>query len=195
MCEEKSVLHLGATDSPYTKNSIRDNNLLHKDLEKVASHLVGMDIDIEMVEWLRLNQKIDNIRIGDIERLEDYPDDHFDIVVIGDILEHLSNPGSCLSALQQKLSSGTKLVITVPNAYSLKRFLRALSGAELIHPDHVLHHSPYTIKALVERYNFSVENYFSFISGGSGILARVSNKMISFKPQLAEGIGIVCRSN
>ncbi len=109
-------------------------------LRRVASHIVGMDNSIEMVELLKTECNLDDILIGDIEKPADYPKAHFDIVVAGEIFEHLSNPGRALEALRASVSPNAKLVITVPNAYSLKGFLRAIVGHELIHPDHVLHH-------------------------------------------------------
>ena len=46
--------------------------------------------------------------------------------MVGEILEHLSNPGLALDALRSITSPGAIVVATVPNAYSLKGFLRAI---------------------------------------------------------------------
>lgn len=193
LCKNCRVLHLGATDAPDTKDSFSNGRWLHSYLEQDASHLVGMDINIEMIQWLS-DQGIKNIKYGNIENVEEYPQEEFDVVIAGEILEHLSNPGRALDSLRQIMSPSTKLVITVPNAYSFKGFCRALLKYELIHPDHTLHHSPYTLKALLERHKFHVDSYFSFVNGGTGGLAGAANLFLQFNPQLAEGIGFVCSS-
>jgi 2-polyprenyl-3-methyl-5-hydroxy-6-metoxy-1,4-benzoquinol methylase len=192
LCQGKRVLHLGATDSPLTKQAIFKGRLLHQEIEDVAKSVVGMDLDAEMIQWLAENHNIHNIKYGNIERIEHYPNEEFDIVVAGEIFEHLSNPGKALESLQKVLISGTKLVITVPNAYSFKGFFRASLKHELIHPDHTLHHSPHTLKALLSRHGFATEQCFGYVNGGAGIFASCANALIRFNPQLAEGIGVVC---
>ena len=192
ICRNKKVLHLGATDAPETINAVENNRLLHLQLQAVSSYLVGLDINVEMIEWLSKNQEINNIEYGNIENSEDYPQEDFEIIVAGEIIEHLSNPGKALDAIRKSIKPTTKLIITVPNAYSLKGFLRAVFQHELIHPDHTLHHSPYTLKALLKRHGFKIDQYFSYVNGGQGLAANIANFLLKLFPQLAEGIGVVC---
>lgn len=193
LCRGKRVLHLGATDAPETENAINDGRYLHLKLAEVASHLVGMDNNMRMIEFLRYNYKIEDIHFGDIEIVDDYPDEPFDVIVVGEILEHLSNPGLALDALRSITSPGAIVVATVPNAYSLKGFLRAITGHEFIHPDHTLHHSQGTLKELLSRHGFEIEQSFSFVNGGDCVSAKVTNQILKLFPQLAEGIGVCCR--
>ncbi|MBA2606391.1 MAG: hypothetical protein H0U96_05930, partial [Acidobacteria bacterium] len=44
-CAGKKVLHLGCTDHPYTLEAIKNNMLLHFELEKTAKDLYGFDYD------------------------------------------------------------------------------------------------------------------------------------------------------
>jgi SAM-dependent methyltransferase len=192
LCRNKKVLHLGATDAPETVGAVKSNRLLHLKINEVAEYLIGLDINLEMIEWLLQNQNINNIRHGNIENPQDYPSDKFDIILAGEIMEHLSNPGKALDAIRENMQSETKLIVTVPNAYSLKGFMRAVAGHELIHPDHTLHHSPYTLEALLERHGFTIESSFSYVNGGTGIAANIANGFLKLFPQLAEGIGVVC---
>jgi 2-polyprenyl-3-methyl-5-hydroxy-6-metoxy-1,4-benzoquinol methylase len=192
LCRGKKVLHLGATDSPVTKEAIQKGYLLHLHLNKVSDYLVGLDLDVSMIQWLSDNYDIDTIKHGNIEEPENYPKADFDIVIAGEIFEHLSNPGKALDCIRSILKFPSVLVITVPNAYSIKGFLRALMKHELIHPDHILHHSPHTLKTLLERHGFSVSSYFSYVNGGTGPIASITNQFIRFNSQLAEGIGVIC---
>jgi hypothetical protein len=107
----------------------------------------------------------------------------------------MSNPGKALDCLRRVAKPHTRLIITVPNAYSVKGFLRAVAKHELIHPDRTLHHSALTLKTLLERHGFFVESYFSFINCGNGFLASITNFLLRFHPQLAEGIGVICLPN
>lgn len=193
ICRNKNVLHLGATAAPETINAIKNGRLLHLKINEVSRSLIGLDLSTEMIEWLSLNHQINNIHYGNIENPEDYPQDNFDVIIAGEIFEHLSNQGKALDAIRVNAKPITKLVITVPNAYSLKGFIRALGKHELIHPDHTLHHSPYTLKSLLERHGFIVESNFSYVNGGQGLAANIANFLLKLFPQLAEGIGVVCK--
>ena len=192
LCKAKRVLHLGATDFPITEDAVKHGRLLHQELHQVADHLVGMDLAKEAIEWLSQNCALTNIVYGNIENLDDYPREHFDIIIAGEIIEHLSNPGQALNCLHSVMGKNAKIIITVPNAYSLKGFLRAVMKHELIHPDHTLHHSPHTLKTLLDRHGFLVDEYFSCVNGGRGLAALLSNTFLRFNPQLAEGIGVIC---
>ncbi|MFB1489918.1 MULTISPECIES: class I SAM-dependent methyltransferase [unclassified Thiocapsa] len=193
ICGGRRLLHLGATDAPETAAAIREGRFLHEQLRQVASSVVGMDNNEAMIDFLRQHHGIEDIRFGDIEIAEDYPAEAFDLVVAGEILEHLSNPGRALDALRARLGPETLLIVTVPNAYSLKGFLRALAGLEWIHPDHVLHHSLRTLSALLSRHGFAVEQSFGFVNAGAGLAAGLANRLLRLVPQLAEGVGVVCR--
>lgn len=192
LCKNKKVLHLGATDAPCTLDAIQNGRFLHFDLQDVCRELVGIDISQSMIDFLAKEYQVSNIRYGNIENLEDYPQEQFDVILAGEILEHLSNPGNAIKCIATIAQPDTKIIITVPNAYSLKGFLRAWSGHELIHPDHILHHSPYTLQSLLERYGIYVKESFSFINGGQGLLASLTNQLLSLTPRLAEGIGVIC---
>ncbi|NWF61048.1 MAG: class I SAM-dependent methyltransferase [Fischerella sp.] len=192
LCKDKKVLHLGATDAPETQDAIINGKFLHTILTNVCKEVVGMDISLEMINFLKETKGISNIHYGNIEVYEDYPKQEFDFIVAGEIIEHLSNPGRALDCLSKIAKPTTKLIITVPNAYSLKGFLRAVARHELIHPDHTLHHSLHTLKTLVERHGFLIESYFSFVNGGTGFMASITNLLLKLYPQLAEGIGVIC---
>jgi SAM-dependent methyltransferase len=195
LCEHKTVLHLGATDAPETQNAIQSQRFLHTRLTDVCKKVTGMDISTEMINWLKENYEVNNIHYGNIEVYEDYPQTEFDVIIAGEILEHLSNPGKALDCLNKIAKPTTRLIITVPNAYSAKGFFRAVAKHELIHPDHTLHHSLHTLKTLLERHGFFIESYFTFVNGGRGSLASMTNLLLHFFPQLAEGIGVICLPN
>ena len=71
------------------------------------------------------------------------------------------------------MKNNSILVITVPNAFSLKVFLRALLGIELVHPDHISYYTPTTIKQLCDRYYFEIINYYYYLTESQNLVKRI----------------------
>jgi len=74
----------------------------------------------------------------------------FDVIVLGEVLEHLHSPGIALLGLKSLLHEDGCFVITVPSAYSMTQFIRMLFGKEHVHPEHVAYYSPSTLYRLAE---------------------------------------------
>ena len=143
-CKEKSVLHLGAVDH-YNGEVCA----LHRRLMKVSGSVVGLDIDSDGIEKAR-SEGIQNIIYGDLERLDEVNiTNKFDMIIAGEIIEHLPNPGLFLAGIKRFFGPHTAMVVTTPNAFSLHRFAIALRGSEYVHPDHVCYYSYTTLKHLL----------------------------------------------
>lgn len=81
-----------------------------------------------------------------------------EFVLLGETLEHLANPGRLLEQLREY---GPPLIITVPNAHSESgRGALIKKGIENVNKDHVCWYSYRTLKTLVERYGFSVDEFY-----------------------------------
>ncbi|HMS19007.1 MAG TPA: hypothetical protein PKC46_00470, partial [Sphingorhabdus sp.] len=92
-CRGRSVLHLGCTNHPYTQDSIDQGMLLHFDIAKVAGELYGFDYDQEGIDTLAV-AGVDHLYRADLEKLDEVElDRKFDIIIAGEMIEHLSNPG------------------------------------------------------------------------------------------------------
>lgn len=76
----------------------------------------------------------------------------FDIVVAGDVIEHVNNPGLFLDNIRRHLRSDGKLIITTPNAKWPTVFLKP-------NPTHVLWHDRYTVATLLERHHFQITRF------------------------------------
>lgn len=57
-----------------------------------------------------------------------YPDNYFDIVILGDIIEHVFNTDEILRKCKKVLKKGGKLIIITPNVASLGRRVMLLFG-------------------------------------------------------------------
>jgi SAM-dependent methyltransferase len=157
------VLHLGATDSPFTRDKARAGDLLHQKLRGVAADLVGVDLDAEAVAWLRQALGIEDILVGDALDPKLLAGRRFDLVLCCDVIEHVSNPGALLEATRKALADGGSLALTTVNAMSIKVALRALLGREAVHPDHTCYYSYATLCELMWRHRLTPLRFGTFV--------------------------------
>jgi len=200
----KSVLHLGCTNWPYTLQAIDVGTLLHKDLAEVSRELYGFDFDQEGIDVLA-SKGFDNLYRADLQKLSDVQlEKKFDVIIAGEMIEHLNNPGDFLSGIKRFMNRDTQLVVTTINAYSGMRFfvygLRGQRGSlEPVHPDHVAYYSYSTLKLLVERHGFELANFMFYDLGDehrphNGKLRNLINDVcVKIAPQWADGVIAVCR--
>jgi SAM-dependent methyltransferase len=76
-------------------------------------------VEINPVTALQAREICHEVIVGDIETLElrEQIDDSFDVVLLGDILEHLKNPGILLTYIRKAwLNPDGRVVISVPNS-------------------------------------------------------------------------------
>ena len=122
-CEGKKVLHLGCTNWPYTDQALADGSLLHARIAESASQVFGLDSDSRGLEVLRA-KGFGDLYLADLEQLDSVAlNETFDVVIAGEMIEHLSNPGRFLQGVKRFLDNGSKLIITTVNAYCAMRLL------------------------------------------------------------------------
>lgn len=76
--------------------------------------LYGMDISPKLVNLARKHVPGGDFQTGDADNLG-YADSQFDVVVMTEVLEHLSDPVLALTQLKRVLKPGGWLLMTVPN--------------------------------------------------------------------------------
>lgn len=190
LCQHKKVLHLGCIDHPLLDYRIKSGTWLHGKLARVAKELVGIDNAKNEIEYLRNEFGINNILCGDVEKLHEIKISVFDVVLAGEIIEHLSNPGLFLDGVKAFIANGGILIVTTVNAFCLRRMFRIPLGIESVHPDHKCYFSHSTLTSLLtkhgykikERYNYRLPKRPPWIP----YLLEVASSVIS--PNLAEGI-------
>jgi hypothetical protein len=101
-----------------------------------------------------------------------------EVVIAGEVVEHLDAPGPFFQALRELVGPRGLLVVTTPNAYRLLNFLAPAAGVELVHPDHTAWHSPHTLANLLARNGWELEgaayyqNPAPSFDGAAGALVR-----------------------
>lgn len=200
----RSVLHLGCTNHPYTQQSIDHGLLLHTDIGAVARELYGFDYDQEGIDTLAASG-VGNLYQADLEKLDEVPLDRtFDVIIAGEMIEHLSNPGLFLKGIQRFMNPDTELVITTINAYGAHRFamygLRGNGGLnEPVHPDHVYYFSYKTLTHLIDRAGLDVPEFFYYDIGtehrphNPWYVNLANDVAVKVSRQLADGVIAVCK--
>jgi len=159
-CRGKRVLHLGCVGFTDCHSQAKVENArlsLHHQLTEV-SDCVGVDLDRTTVEKLQSMGIFHNLRVGNVERLQELEGQlaPFDLVVAGDIIEHLSNPGMMLDGVQRFLKPDGQLIVSTPNAMGLPAHLRHCVGRFREGSQHVLCFNALTLAQLLERHGYEV---------------------------------------
>ena len=156
-CKGKVVLDLGCTQHRMMGNEINEKEWLHWQIKQVAHELIGIDYLKDEVD--RLNSIGYNIFCGNVEHIDriSLPLKHIDVIVCGELIEHLSNPGLFLDSVREVMQNMTMLIITTPNVYSLHRINLVLSGwyeDEWLNKEHKTWFSFETLKQLLCSHEF-----------------------------------------
>lgn len=203
----KRVAHVGFVDEHLLEAKVASGRWLHARLAGAAGEIVGIDIEPEGVAWAReQGYEAFVADCQDSRALAGLPLDPVELVVAGEIIEHLEAPGPFLRACHELVEPNGRIVVTTPNAAALQTFFAPLLGVELIHPDHLSLFSPRTLRVLFERTGWDVEQIVYYqrrppagrASGVSGKALALGRKGIAgalrLRPYWADGIVVVGRS-
>jgi 2-polyprenyl-3-methyl-5-hydroxy-6-metoxy-1,4-benzoquinol methylase len=149
-CRGKSVLHIGCADFPITEQRISSGKHLHVELTREAKSCLGIDISEEGISGLK-KAGFDNVKQLNAEHIDGLGD-RYDVVMAGDVLEHMSNPGLFLASVQKVLNPGGELIVGVPNALSWNLLRVLLQKFEPTHHEHCFYLTPKSLTELCRRY-------------------------------------------
>lgn len=146
----KKVLDIGCRDGVLTKTYCEEN------------YVTGVDIDNDALCIAMEDLGIDTKQL-DLYSDWELPENHFDAVVAGEVLEHLYYPEKILEKVVKVLNKDGVLLGSVPNAFSLKNRIRFFLGNKkdtpLHDPTHINHFSRNELKSLLEKYFKEVNIY------------------------------------
>jgi SAM-dependent methyltransferase len=147
LCRGKSVLDLGCVEHSW-RMSLENPRWLHAEIAAVASSCVGVDfLERDVAE---LNARGFSMLAGNV--LTDEPPDRFEVVVAGDLIEHVENAGVFLEYVAKALTEDGIAIVTTPNALYPAQLWSVLGrGRPEISPEHVALYDPFTFANLVER--------------------------------------------
>lgn len=149
LARDKRVAHVGFVDDKLMTAKLGEGVWLHEHVARAARSLVGFDNSEQGVAWARERgyeaYAVDAQYEGALRALALEP---FDVILAGEVIEHLDAPGTFLRALHALAHEQTLLAVTTPNAYRLANILFPVFGVELTHPDHTSWQSPATLRRL-----------------------------------------------
>lgn len=203
----RRTTHVGFVDSGCWAYHSQFDKWLHANLDAASSHLVGLDLDTLGVE--------EAIRRGYEAYAVDCTDDRAvaalglppaEVIVAGEIIEHLDNSGAFLDGLHSLTTPGGTLVVTTPNSSGLMNAVSAaFAGYEVNHPDHVTLYSCFTLTNLLERHGWTVQEVATYVpevkesdalNGKMKVLATGARAVLGFerllgrlgRPYAADGL-------
>jgi len=140
----KTVLDIGCRNGALTRFFVDNNTVTGVDFDAKALQAAKDDLKIETIEmdlltdWTALDGRT------------------FDVVVAGEVLEHLYFPEKIVEKVAAHLNEGGMFVGSVPNAFSLKNRLRLLMGTKkgtsLMDPTHINHFTFAELEKLLSKY-------------------------------------------
>jgi 2-polyprenyl-3-methyl-5-hydroxy-6-metoxy-1,4-benzoquinol methylase len=207
----KRVVHVGFVDAGYDEMNERHDAWLHAHLARAATSLVGIDIDPVGVDAARA------------ERYEAYAADcrnpeeltalglaPADVVIAGEVIEHVDDPGAFLDGLHTLLAPDGVLVLTTPNPSGLINTFALLGGYEINHPDHVIMFTWRTLTTLMGRHGWTTVETRTYVpelktvdgTGGRERALRAGARFVLWlerslarvgRPFAADGLIVVAR--
>lgn len=153
-CFQKEVLDLGCVRHS-ADFSLSDPNWLHKHIENVAKSVIGFDYLFDEVKKLK-NAGWNDILYGDVTKKLDV-DKKFDVIIAGDLIEHLDNFNAFFSNIQTLLKKEGVLIITTPNPFYIDSFFHtSFKNSIMVNPEHVCWIDPQCMKQLLNRYSLEI---------------------------------------
>ena len=171
ICRDKDVLDVGCID--HVAIMSHNESWLHGKIMKVAKTCLGLDI-VEQ-EIAKIDPKY-NIMFGDAHTVD--LQRKFDVIVAGELIEHLENPGIFLKNMFKHLKNDGCLVMTTPNPFYPKRLLDIFfTGSTYVLHEHTCWYCDVTLSQLLSRCGFDkVDIHFTNASMRFKMLARLPFK-------------------
>lgn len=180
LCEQargRRVIHVGFVDTGCRDMQEAAGTWLHAHLERVATSLVGIDVnEVGVKEAVEAGYEAYAIDCRDREALEAAGVEPAQLVIAGEVIEHLDDPGGFLAGLHNLVAPGGMLVITTPNAYGLFNVFASLALREINHPDHVVMFTWRTLANMAARHGWEPVETRMYVPavklGAGGLVAR-----------------------
>lgn len=153
---DKDVLDLWCVDHSADTEKTKAS-WFHRFIKDNAKSVVWVDMEKDEIE--KLKKLWYNMHYGNVEDFDLWQ--KFDVVVAGEIIEHLSNFGLFIESAKKHLKNDWKLIISTPSPYSFYQLYQVLfKNRTVIHKQHTCFLVPSTLESLVDRYGMKIERTY-----------------------------------
>lgn len=171
LIKNKHVVHYGCVDDDVDliHHKLDDDRYLHKLVTDHAKSTIGIDLNKKVFGFLRRNLGITNIVYGNVEDpttfdLQPGSLKKTQVVLIPDLIEHLSNPGNMLEGIKKHFPANVKIIILTPNPFAWYNFVATLFNKEIFTPYHTLYFTSESMKILLNQHGFKLVKTLPVVS-------------------------------
>ena len=190
LVRNRCVLDIGCADNLHLEKKLREDTWLHGKISRAAARCVGVDRDGACVR--QLQDRGYNVRVGDAEGLS--LGEEFDVIVAGEIIEHVFNVGLFLDSARRHLAPEGILLVTTPNALALidRSWIKPFRRTEP-NPTHVATYCRATLRQLLTLKGFRILGE-GFCASSSSTWVKAVSRRIAYRlrPEWAETLYVVC---
>ena len=152
-CHDKVVLDLGCIRHS-AEFALKDPRWLHMLIKSVSRKVVGVDYLPAEIE--KLSENGFEIVYGDVTKPLNISD-KFDVIVAGDLIEHLTNFEGFFENCSRLLTPEGVLILTTPNPFYAGEFhYAAFKKNYLINPEHTCWIDPQALSQLAKRFGYYI---------------------------------------
>jgi 2-polyprenyl-3-methyl-5-hydroxy-6-metoxy-1,4-benzoquinol methylase len=193
----KKVLDLGCVQ--HSLDHTKKSDWLHGIIKTHAKSVLGVDYlkdEVSALVGQGYNMVCENVETMQLQ-------DTFEIIVAGDIIEHLSNCGQFMERVCEHLTQDGLFLVSTPNPITFLRFMRwLLLGRVSPNKEHTCWFTADVLGVLAERYGLEVVNvsyidlsraYWSVYPVFLWPLLALNYFLCWVGPHLCDAIGIVLR--
>ena len=119
------ILDVGCVGGDWRMGRATPLSSLHQEIRKKNKDVIGLDLNLQGLKIIKRNRAESNLMCADAYCLP-FRDEIFDTLVIGELIEHVSNAGLFLDEAYRVLKEKGILIGDVPNAWDLKGILGLL---------------------------------------------------------------------
>ena len=138
---DKKILDIGCRDGALTSNYHKDNSIIGLDIDQAALDKIHENLGIE-TRWHDMNQAA-----------LPFEANTFDVVVAGEILEHLVSPQFVADEACRVLKPGGLFVGSVPNSFHWRGRLAFMRGTSIEDATHLQLFSHQRIQSLLKKFS------------------------------------------